>query len=60
VDLWAEIDQAVLECLSAGDAEPRQIAERLGMSEAAASSILTMLATEGKVRICRVSLAGPG
>ena len=56
-DLWAEIDKAVLECVTAGHGAPAEIGKRLGMSEAAASSILTMLATEGKVRICCVSLA---
>jgi IclR-like helix-turn-helix domain-containing protein len=54
--LWDEIDAAVLECLASGDAGPAQIGERLGMSEAAASSVLAMLVMEGKVRICRASL----
>jgi DNA-binding CsgD family transcriptional regulator len=57
-DLWAEIDRAVLDCLSAGHAVPAEIGKRLGISEAAASSVLTMLTAEGKVRICRVALAG--
>ena len=54
--LWSEIDEAVMQCLAAGVAAPAEIGERLGMSEAAASSILAMLAAEGKVTICRARL----
>lgn len=54
--LWREIDDAVMQCLAAGVAAPAEIGERLGMSEAAAASILAMLATEGKVTICRARL----
>ena len=55
-DLWTDIDEAVLECVTRDGAAPADIGKRLGMSEAAATSILMMLAVEGKVRICRVSL----
>ena len=55
-DLWREIDDAVLECLAGGESTPAGIGQRLGMSEAAAMSIVAMLAAEGKVRICRVAL----
>jgi hypothetical protein len=54
--LWTEIDDAVLQCLASGIAAPAEIGERLGMSEAAAGSILAMLAAEGKVTICRARL----
>ena len=54
--LWTEIDDAVLECLASGVATPADIGARLGMSEAAAVSILAMLAVEGKVRICDARL----
>jgi hypothetical protein len=56
IELWADIDQAVLACVSEGTAGPGDIGRRLGMSEAAATSILMMLAVEGKVRVCRVAL----
>jgi hypothetical protein len=59
-DLWADLDRAVLDCLLAGPVEPADIAKRLGMSEGAASSILILLATEGRVRIRRVSLPDEG
>ena len=55
-DLWADIDRAVLAWVSDGAGAPGEIGRRLGMSEAAATSILMMLAVEGKVRVCRVSL----
>ena len=55
--LWTEIDEAVMQCLAAGMAAPAEIGEQLGMSEAAATSVLAMLAAEGRVRICRASLS---
>ena len=55
-DLWNELDEAVLSCLSTGHTAPDEIGKCLGMSEAAASSILAMLLAQGKVRIRRVSL----
>lgn len=55
---WSELDDDVLECLAVGVAAPADIGRQLGMSEAAASSILSMLAAEGKVRICRATLNG--
>ncbi len=55
-DIWREIDDAVLQYLATGDATPAEIGQRLGMSEAAAASIVAMLAAEGRVRICRVTL----
>jgi DNA-binding CsgD family transcriptional regulator len=54
--LWREIDEAVLQCLADGDATPAEIGQRLDISEAGASSILAMLVTEGRVRICRAAL----
>ena len=55
-DVWREIDDTVLQYLATGDATPAEIGQRLGMSEAAAASIIAMLAAEGRVRICRVTL----
>jgi hypothetical protein len=54
---WQELDDAVLASLSDGDGTPSEIGQRLGIPEAAASSILAMLVVEGRVRICRVALA---
>jgi len=53
---WSELDDAVLRCLSDGALAPAEIGRRLGISEAAAGSLATLLATEGKVRICLVAV----
>jgi DNA-binding Lrp family transcriptional regulator len=53
---WRELDDAVLACLADGNDTPSEISRQLGISEPAASSILTMLVVEGRVRISRVSL----
>lgn len=45
-----------MQCLAAGVTAPAEIGEQFGMSEAAAASVLAMLAAEGKVRICRARL----
>jgi len=52
---WSELDDAVLACLGEpGGVSPEEIGRRLGMSEAAAVSVLGMLAQVGRVRIARV------
>jgi hypothetical protein len=53
-ELWRELDDAVLDYLALGEATPAEIGKQLGVSEGAAVSIIAMLATEGRVRICRV------
>ena len=57
VDLWREMDDAVLQCLAVGETTPAEIGRRLGISEAAVVSVVAMLAAEGRVRVCRVALA---
>ena len=57
IDFWGQLDGDMLRCL-AGTRErlsPAEIGDRIGISEDAARSILTMLAEEGKVRICSVA-----
>lgn len=52
---WRELDDAVLACVAErGEASPDEIGRRLGISEAAAISVLGMLASEGRVRIALV------
>jgi hypothetical protein len=55
---WAEIDDAVLGVLAecGGRLTPGQIATRVGMSEDAVRSVVSMLAEQGKVRIAVVEL----
>lgn len=55
---WSEIDDAVIDCLrSRGPMAPTEIGTALGMSEAAAVSVVSALGKEGKVRICLVELS---
>jgi hypothetical protein len=49
------LNAEILDCLAEGGAmAPADVGRRLGMSEGAAVSCLSMLAQEGKVRICLV------
>jgi DNA-binding Lrp family transcriptional regulator len=55
---WWEVDREILECLAGHRAmSVAEIAARLRLSEGEATSLLAMLAREGKVRICQVMLA---
>jgi DNA-binding CsgD family transcriptional regulator len=56
-DWWADLNREVIECVAAGPTTPAEVGRRLGMSEAGATSLLTMLAREGKVRIALVEVA---
>jgi hypothetical protein len=54
---WGKLDGEVLDCLTVGPASAEELGKRLGVSEQAAVSMLTMLARDGKVRLSRVELA---
>ena len=57
-DWWSEIDDEVLSLLEDGrPASPADLGRRLGLSEAAVSSLLWGLASEGKIRIRQVERA---
>jgi hypothetical protein len=52
---WNDLDDAILACLAdEGPLAPAEIGHRLGLSEGAVVSLVTLLAQEGKVRICLV------
>jgi DNA-binding Lrp family transcriptional regulator len=54
---WSEIDRDVRTVLERyGSMTPAEIASLLRLSEGAVSSVLSMLAQEGKLRIARVEL----
>jgi DNA-binding transcriptional regulator LsrR (DeoR family) len=55
-DFWGSIDDEILDCVAARAMTPAEISSKLGMSEASVSSLLSMLAAEGKVRICAVEM----
>ena len=54
---WNEIDDQIEKALfRAGGMTPGDLAREIGLSEAATVSVLSRLATEGKVRIARVEM----
>jgi predicted transcriptional regulator len=54
-DWWSDIDNEILTTLAAeGPMEPAEVARRLGVPESSATSLITTLVTEGKVRMCLV------
>ena len=59
-DFWADLNHDILKCLAMGPVSPGEIGRRLGISEAAAASCLSMLAAEGQVRICLVERTAAG
>ena len=54
---WSELDDQVLTCLREGPTSTRDLARRLNLSPAGATSVLLMLAAEGKIRVTSVELA---
>ena len=53
---WPEIDGEILDCLREGPKSPRDLGRALGVSPAGITSLLLMLASEGKIRVTRVEL----
>jgi hypothetical protein len=56
-DFWGDLNREILNCLALGPISPGEIGRRLGISEGAAASCLSLLASEGRVRICLVEKA---
>ena len=55
---WNEIDTQIEHALlRTGGMSPADLAREVGLSEAATVSVLSRLATEGRIRIARVELA---
>ena len=54
---WPEIDGEILDSLRDGPKSPRDLARQLKLSPAGFTSLLLILASEGKVRVTRVELA---
>jgi len=54
---WDEIDEQIEKVLvRSGSMTPADLACEVGLSEAATVSVLSRLATEGRIRIARVEL----
>ena len=56
VGWWSEIDREILACLAEGRKSTKELARRLGLSAPAVSSLLCMLALEGRVHVNSVEL----
>ena len=57
-DWWGTLDADTLRCLTEnGPMTPADLGKRLGISEDGATSLVSHLAREGKVRICLVASA---
>jgi hypothetical protein len=55
---WEQIDGQIEKALGrTGGLTPAELAREIGLSEAATVSVLSRLATEGKIRIARVEIA---
>lgn len=55
---WFEIEREIDEWLRVrGECTAAELGKHLGMSEAAAVSLICLLATEGKLRVCGVAAA---
>lgn len=53
-DWWSALDDEVLGCLDGPALSATELAAKLGVSEEAAVSLVTMLARDGKVRLTRI------
>jgi len=57
VEWWSEIDEQLIGCLREGPKSPKELGRRLGLTPGGITSLLLMLAAEGKVRVASVELA---
>jgi len=55
-DDWWDIDSEVLSALANGAKSPAELADSLGMSEQSMTSLLSMLAEQGRIRIRLVEI----
>ena len=55
--VWTDTDDAILECLrQRGAMSPVELAERMGISPGECTTLLCLLATQGRVKIGLVEL----
>ena len=55
--VWTDTDDAILECLRGrGAMSPMELAEKLGISTGECTTLLCLLATQGRVKIGLVEL----
>jgi hypothetical protein len=59
-NFWAETDAAILECLrEQGAMSPTELAHRLGISPGESTTLICLLAAQGKIKIALVGLDEP-
>jgi DNA-binding CsgD family transcriptional regulator len=51
---WDDLDASLLSLLADGGKTPSELSDKLGISEASVTSLISMLAVQGRVRISRV------
>jgi Mn-dependent DtxR family transcriptional regulator len=57
-DWWADTDSAILQCLrKRGAMSPVELARRLGISPGESTTLVCLLAAQGKVKVRLVELA---
>jgi hypothetical protein len=55
-DDWWDVDTEILSALASGAKSPEELGAALGMSAHAVTSLVAMLAQQGRVRICLVEV----
>lgn len=53
---WDDLDASILAALANGGKSPRELGDKLGLSEQSMTSLVSMLAMQGRVRISQVEM----
>jgi len=53
---WDDLDASILAALADGGKSPRELGDKLGLSEQSMTSLVSMLAMQGRVRISQVEM----
>jgi DNA-binding CsgD family transcriptional regulator len=53
---WDDLDASILAALADGGKSPRELGDKLGLSEQSMTSLVSMLAMQGRVRINQVEM----
>jgi DNA-binding CsgD family transcriptional regulator len=57
MEWWDDLDNSILDALAEGGKSPCELGDKLGLSEQSVTSLLYMLALQGRVRITHVEMA---
>jgi hypothetical protein len=53
---WDDLDASILAALADGGKSSRELGDKLGLSEQSMTSLVSMLAMQGRVRISQVEM----